>query len=114
MILDETSSSSSNASQPMITKTTSNKQKSMLVIDGYNFQLKGCNAKKNMRFWRCAHRSYGVLLHTTLVDEFIRYSGKTVDHSHLSNLAESEIRNLREKMRERAEKELLPLQEIAE
>ena len=30
------------------------------------------------------------------------------------NLAESEIRNLREKMRERAEKELLPLQEIAE
>ena len=86
----------------------------MLVIDGYHFQLKNFNAKKTMKFWRCADRSCGVLLHTTLDDEFIRYSGKTIDHSHLPNPAESEIRNLREKMRERAEKELLPLQEIAE
>lgn len=55
-----------------------------------------------------------MLLHTTLDDEFVRYSGKTTEHSHLPNPAEGEIRDLREKMRERAETELRPLQEIAE
>ena len=54
-----------------------------------------------------------MLLHTTLDDEFIRFSGK-IDHSHLPNPAESEIRNLRERMGERAEKELITLQQIAE
>ena len=53
-------------------------------------------------------------MHTTLDNEFLRYSSKSTDHPHLPNLAESEIRNLRENMRERAEKEFLPLQEIAE
>ncbi len=36
------------------------------------------------------------------------------EHSHLPNPAELEIRNLREEIRQRAEHELLPLQEIAE
>ncbi|CAF3378984.1 unnamed protein product, partial [Rotaria sp. Silwood2] len=37
---------------------------------------------------------------------------KFTDHSHLSNPTQLEIRHVREKMRERAENELLPLQEI--
>ena len=86
----------------------------MLQIDGYHFQLKNLNPKKTVKFWRCAIRTCGVLMHTTLDDEFIRYSGKTTEHSHLPNPAESEIRNLRENIRERAENEFLPLQEIAE
>ena len=53
-------------------------------------------------------------MHTTLDDEFLRFSGKTTAHYHLPNPAESEIRNLRENMRERAEREFIPLQEIAE
>ena len=53
-------------------------------------------------------------MHTTLDNEFLRYSSKSTDHSHLPNLAEPETRNLRENMREKAEKEFLPLQEIAE
>ena len=53
-------------------------------------------------------------MHTTLDDEFIQYSGKTIDHSHLPNPAEPEIGSLREKLRDRAEKELLSLQETAE
>jgi hypothetical protein len=55
-----------------------------------------------------------MLMHTTLDDGFLRYSGRTTTHSHLPNPAQSEIRNLREKMRERAENEVAPLQEIAE
>jgi hypothetical protein len=86
----------------------------MLVIDGYNFQFKNFNRKKTLKFWRCANRNCAVLLHTTLDDEFVCYSGRVADHSHLPNPAELQVRNLREKMRERAENEILPLQVIAE
>ena len=86
----------------------------MLTINGYHFQMKNYNKNKTIKFWRCANRECGVLLHTNLNDEFVRFSGSKTDHSHLPNPAELEIRNLREAMRQRAESELLPLQEIAE
>jgi len=70
--------------------------------------------KKTLKFWRCANRNCAALLHTTLDDEFVCYSGRVADHSHLPNPAELQVRNLREKMRERAENEILPLQVIAE
>ncbi|CAF4235009.1 unnamed protein product, partial [Rotaria sordida] len=99
---------------PSITKTTSNKRKTMLTINGYQYQLKNFNKSKTIKFWRCAKRSCGVLLHTNLKDEFVRFSGKTTEHSHLPNPTQLEIRNLKEAMRQRAENELTPLQEIAE
>ncbi|CAF1032287.1 unnamed protein product, partial [Rotaria sordida] len=127
MIIDETSSSSSPTStsnefsssqsssvKPTITETKSNKRKVMLVIDGFNYQFKNFNKDKSIKFWRCAKRSCSVLLHTTLRNEFLRYSGKITRHSHLPNPAEAEVRNLREAMRKRAEKEILPAQQIAE
>ncbi|CAF1405696.1 unnamed protein product, partial [Rotaria sordida] len=127
MIIDETSSSSSptstsnefpssqsNSVKPTITETKSNKRKVMLVIDGFNYQFKNFNKDKSIKFWRCAKRSCSVLLHTTLRNEFLRYSGKITRHSHLPNPAEAEVRNLREAMRKRAEKEILPAQQIAE
>jgi len=98
----------------VIGKTTSNKRKSMLTINGYHFQMKNFNKAKTMKFWRCANRHCGVLMHTNLNDEFVRFSGSVVEHSHLPNPAQLEIRELREAMRQRAEKELLPLQEIVE
>ncbi|CAF1309220.1 unnamed protein product [Rotaria sordida] len=110
----ESSSSSLSSAKSVITKTTSNKRILMLVIDGYNFQFKNFNKKKDLKFWRCANRSCGVLLHATRDDEFLCYSGKVTDHSHLPNPAELEVRNLREKMRQRTESEILPLQIIAE
>ncbi|CAF1401753.1 unnamed protein product [Adineta ricciae] len=67
-----------------------------------------------MKLWRCAKRDCGVLLHTYLNDEFKCFSGKKVNHTHLPNPAAIEIRDAKEKMRQRAEKELAPLQEIAE
>ncbi|CAF3352145.1 unnamed protein product [Rotaria sp. Silwood1] len=100
--------------KPTITKTTSNKRKTMLTINCHQYQLKNFNKNKTIKFWRCASRSCGVLLHTNLNDEFVRFSGKTTEHSHLPNPAELEIRNLKEVMRQRAENELAPLQEIAE
>ena len=110
----EFSSSSLSSISIVITKTKSNKRKSMLVINGYNFQFKNFNNKGTIKFWRCANRSCGVLLHTSLNEEFLRYSGKVTEHTHLPNPAEEEIRNLRETMRQRAENELSSLQEIAE
>ena len=65
----------------------------MLEIDGYHFQLKNLNSTKTIKFWRCADA-------TTLDDEFIRYSGKTTEHPHLTNPVESEIRKLRENIDE--------------
>lgn len=53
-------------------------------------------------------------MHTNLNDEFVRFSGSMVDHSHLPNPAELEIGDLREAMWQRAENKLLSLQEIAE
>ncbi|CAF0713486.1 unnamed protein product [Adineta steineri] len=123
VMIDETSSSSNSSSSSSSTspwskvtigKTTSNKRKTMLTIDGYHFQMKDYNKGKTMKFWRCANRLCNVILHTNLNDEFVKYSNNKSDHSHLSNSAALEIRNLREQMRKRAENELLPLQQIAE
>jgi len=86
----------------------------MLTVHGYYFQMKNYNKAKTIKFWRCANQSCGLLLHTNLNDEFVRFSGSVTEHSHLPNPAELEIRTLREEMRQRAEHELLPLQEIAE
>ena len=108
------SSSASIPDKPTIGRTLLNKRKPMLTINGYHFQMKNYNKNKTIKFWRYANRNCGVLLHTNLNDEFVRFSGSKTDHSHLPNPAELEIRNLREAMRQRAESELLPLQEIAE
>ncbi|CAF0726252.1 unnamed protein product [Rotaria sp. Silwood1] len=86
----------------------------MLTINGYQYQLKNFNKNKTIKFLRSANRSCGVLLHTNLNDEFVRFSGKTTEHSHLPNPAELEIRNLKEVIRQRVENELAPLEEIAE
>ena len=83
--------------KPDVTKTKSNKRRTMLVVDGYHFQLKNFNSKKTMKFWRCANRNCRDLMHTTVDDQFIRYAGKTTTHSYLPMPAESEIRNLIER-----------------
>ena len=111
---DEPTSSSASEAKPVIMKTKSNKRKTMLVIDGYNFQFKNFSKDQTIKFWRCAKRSCSVLLHTNIADEFLRYSGKITRHSHLPNPAELEVRNLREAMRRRAEEEIVPMQQIAE
>lgn len=89
------SSSSSSSVKRVISKTKSNKWKAMLlVIDVCHFQLKNFNSKKRLNFGDVPIVVRGVLMHTTLGDEFVRYSGKAIAHSHLPNPAESEIRNL--------------------
>ena len=76
--------------------------------------MKDYNKNITIEFWHCANGDCGVLLHTNLNNEFIRYSGKNINHKHLRNPATLEIRDLKEKMRQRAETEVVPLQEIAE
>ncbi len=110
----EYSSSSTNSAKPTISTTTSNKRKLMLVIEGYNFQLKNFNQDRTVKFWRCANRTCRVLIHTTLENEFLRYGRNLSLHSHLPKPPASEVRNLREAMRKRAENETTSLQKIAE
>ncbi|CAF2160582.1 unnamed protein product [Rotaria magnacalcarata] len=75
-------------------------------FDCNNFQFKNFNNKGTIKFWRCANRSCGVLLHTSLNEEFLLYPGKVIVHTHLPNPAEVEIRNLRETMQQSAENEV--------
>ena len=46
-----------------------------------------------------------MILHATVDNEFVRFSGSVSEHCHLPNPAETEIR---------AKAELVPLQQIAE
>lgn len=108
------SSTLSSESKPSIGKTTSNKRKPMLTISGFQFQFKDYNKGKTLKFWRCANRLCNIILHTNLNDEFVKFSKDKNEHSHLPNPGALQLRNLREKMRKRAENELLPLQQIAE
>ena len=92
--IDETECSSSSQSsensflqpspaKPTISKTHSNKGKLMLIVNGYNFQFKNFNRKKTVKFWRCTSRRCNVILHTSLDDTFITFSGTVTDHNHL-------------------------------
>ncbi|CAF4252766.1 unnamed protein product [Rotaria sordida] len=64
-----------------ITKTYSNKGKSMLIVNGYNLQFKNFNRKRTIKFWRCTNRSCNVILHTNSDDTFIRFSGTITVHN---------------------------------
>jgi len=85
----------------------------MLAIDGYHFQLRKYAKNRTTKYWRCANRKCGVAFYTTFSDQFIRFGGSMTSHSHLPNPDELEIRNLREVMRQRAENESIPTEEIA-
>ncbi|CAF1598010.1 unnamed protein product, partial [Didymodactylos carnosus] len=84
----------------------------MLVIDGFEFQSK--NSAKTIEIWRCANRDCGVILHTNIHDEFLRYSGKGTEHCHLPSTVRVEVRNVKQLMQERARNDLAPLQQIVE
>jgi PHP family Zn ribbon phosphoesterase len=113
-LTEHSSSSSTDLPKLTVNKTVSNKRKLMLDIKGYHFQLKDYSKDQTKKFWRCANRGCRVIVHTTIEDTFIRYGGKSSIHSHLPNPSASEVRNLREVMRKRAENETTSLQIIAE
>ncbi|CAF3649126.1 unnamed protein product, partial [Rotaria sp. Silwood1] len=113
-LIEYSSSLSTDLLKPTVNKTVSNKRRLMLDIEGYNFQLKNVSKDQTVKFWRCANRTCRVLVHTTLENEFIRYGGKSSIYSHLPNPSATEVRNLREAMRKRAENEITSLQKIAE
>ncbi|CAF0797118.1 unnamed protein product [Adineta ricciae] len=112
--LTENSSSPTDLPNVTVNKTVSNKRKLMLEIDGYHFQLKDYSKDRTKKFWRCANRACRVIVHTTIENKFKCYGGKSSVHSHLPNPSGSEVRNLREAMRKRAENETTSLQKIAE
>ncbi|CAF1273072.1 unnamed protein product [Rotaria sordida] len=120
MMTDETSSLSSSSIESSSSSFSSYSTESSLSSSSCSTECSSsslCSAKSVITKTTSNKRiliSCGVLLHATRDDEFLCYSGKVTDHSHLPNPAELEVRNLREKMRQRAESEILPLQIIAE
>ena len=86
----------------------------MLIVNGYDFQLKNFNRKKAVKFCRCTNRSCNVILHNNLDNTFIKFSGTVTGHNHLPNPADLELRNLKRSMKTRATTELVPLKDIAE
>ncbi|CAF1419522.1 unnamed protein product [Rotaria sordida] len=120
MMTDETSSLSSSSIESSSSSFSSYSTESSLSSSSCSTECSSsslCSAKSVITKTTSNKRiliSCGVLLHAPRDDEFLCYSGKVTDHSHLPNPAELEVRNLREKMRQRAESEILPLQIIAE
>ena len=86
----------------------------MLIVNGYNFQLKNFNRKKTIKFWPCTNRSCNVILHTNLDELFIQFSGTVTDHNHLQNPADLQLRDVKRSMKTRATTELVPLKDTAE
>ncbi len=106
----EHSSSLSTPAKPNVRKRKTDERKLLFFIEGYNFQFKGFNKNRTVRFSRCAHRSCDMILRTNRDDEFICFAAeKVIGHSNLRNSALLRTRNLRETIQERVENKLLQL-----
>ena len=104
----------SSSVKPTVSNAHWNKGHIMLIVNGYDFQLRNFNRKKTVKFCRRTNRSCNVILHTNLDNTLIKFSGTVTDHNHLPNPADLELRNLNRSMKTRATTKLVPLKDIAE
>jgi hypothetical protein len=86
---------------PVISFSTSNKRKSMLICDGFIYQLNRTRPK--IKYWRCKDRLCSAYIHTDQNDQYIGQSG---DHSfHLPIPEFIEVTAFKKKVKERVVKE---------
>lgn len=86
---------------PVITFSISNKGKSILICEGYTYQLNKIRPKA--KYWRCKDRTCSSYIHT---DQNNQYIGQSGDHgSHLPTPEGIEVSLFKEKVRERVIKE---------
>ncbi|CAF1349582.1 unnamed protein product [Rotaria sordida] len=93
-----------------VTFITSNKGKLLLVLNNYLYK---CNKKTSTKkYWLCINNECTMYVHTDTNDKYL-YGG-TAQHDHEPNPEMVEARQVRQNIKERALKELIPISMIYE
>jgi hypothetical protein len=88
---------------PVLGFSTSNKQKSILICEGFIYQLNKTRPK--VKYWRCKDRLCSAYIHT---DQNNQYLGKSGDHcSHLPAPESIEVSVFKENVKKRVVKETI-------
>ncbi|CAF4684794.1 unnamed protein product [Rotaria sp. Silwood1] len=85
---------------PLISLTTSNRGKPLLVYSGYIHGLK--KSTKKVKYWVCHSDGCLVTIHTNKNDEILKANGH---HYHIPDSEQIELRNLRKKVKDRIQSE---------
>ncbi|CAF3061800.1 unnamed protein product, partial [Rotaria sp. Silwood2] len=81
----------------------------MLIYSGYVYRLK--KSTKNVKYWVCQSNNCAANVHTNANDELIQSNGQ---HRHLPALERIELRDLKNKVKERVESETTSVPKIYE
>ncbi|CAF4171245.1 unnamed protein product [Rotaria sordida] len=93
-----------------LTFTKSNKGQLLLVLNGYLYK---CNKKTaNKKYWICTYKECKKSIHTNPNDVYV--CGGTDPHDHEPNPDMIAARNIRNKIKERALQEIIPISMIYE
>jgi hypothetical protein len=96
------------STSPVISFSTSNKQKSILICEGFIYQLNKTRPK--VKYWRCKDRLCSAYIHT---DQNNQYLGKSGDHcSHLPAPESIEVSVFKENVKKRVVKETIAIGKI--
>jgi hypothetical protein len=89
--------------------TTSNHGKTMLIYAGYVYRLK--KSTKKVKYWICQSNSCAANVHTNVDNQFIKANGQ---HRHLPAPERIEVRDLKNKVKKRVEDETTSVPKIYE
>jgi hypothetical protein len=101
-------SSSDSNKPPTITFITSNKNKRLLVIDGFIYQQNKCTEK--VSYWVCEEKMCGMGVHLSASDTFIKYTKDT--HTHMPKPERLEIRKMLSSIKTRVSHEKTAIGQI--
>jgi len=105
--LVQSSSDSIQSSPPVISFVHSQKGRLMAVIDNYTFKLN--RETETTKYWICTFNRCLSKVHTTLDNQLIKLVDK---HNHPSEKEKIEKREFREKVKQRAMNETIPVPRI--
>ncbi|CAF2658677.1 unnamed protein product [Rotaria sp. Silwood2] len=95
------------AKSPAISFINSNKGKPLLVVDDYTFKLN--KATTTTKYWICIINGCAAKVHTDSNNRLMKTVG---NHSHLPEKEKLEVREVREKIKQRAKNETTPIPRI--
>jgi hypothetical protein len=93
----------------IISFTTSNRGKPILIYLGYVYRLK--KSTKKVKYWFCQSNGCAANVHTNADDQFIKPNGQ---HQHLPAPEHIELRDMKNKVKERVENENISVPKIHE
>ncbi|CAF3192503.1 unnamed protein product [Rotaria socialis] len=95
------------AKSPSISFINSNKGKPLLIADDYTFKLN--KTTTSTKYWICTINGCAAKVHTDLNNGLMKTVG---NHSHLPEKEKLEVREVREKIKQRAINETTPIPRI--